>query len=68
MTFEESMARIEEIVSQLSDKSISLERSLALFSEGVELVNSCQSTLDNARSVIDTLSKKRGEDKKDAWL
>ena len=68
MTFEQSMVRIEQIIAELSDKNTSLERSLELFSEGAELVCQCQTTLSNARGVIDTLVAKRREALKDAEL
>ena len=41
-TFEESMARLEQIVRAMERGDVALEESLKLFQEGTELVRSCQ--------------------------
>lgn len=48
-TFEESMARLEQIVRAMERGDVALEESLKLFQEGTELVRSCQTILDNAQ-------------------
>ena len=48
-TFEESMARLEQIVRAMERGDVSLEESLKLFQEGTELVRSCQKLLDDAQ-------------------
>ena len=48
-TFEESMARLEQIVRAMERGDVALEESLKLFQEGTELVRSCQRLLDNAQ-------------------
>ena len=48
-TFEESMARLEQIVRALERGDVALEESLMLFQEGTELVRSCQKLLDDAQ-------------------
>ena len=48
-TFEESMARLEEIVRAMERGDVALEESLKLFQEGTELVRSCQKLLDDAQ-------------------
>ena len=48
-TFEESMARLEQIVRAMERGDVALEESLKLFQEGTELVRSCQKLLDNAQ-------------------
>ena len=45
-TFEESMARLEQIVRAMERGDVALEESLKLFQEGTELVRSCQKLLD----------------------
>lgn len=47
-TFEESMARLEQIVRAMERGDVALEESLKLFQEGTELVHSCQKLLDEA--------------------
>ena len=48
-TFEESMARLEQIVRAIERGDVALEESLKLFQEGTELVRSCQKLLDDAQ-------------------
>ncbi len=51
-TFEESMARLEQIVRGLEQGNVPLEESLKLFQEGTELVRSCGKLLDEAELQI----------------
>lgn len=51
-TFEESMARLEQIVRSLEQGNVPLEESLKLFQEGTELVRSCGKLLDDAKLQI----------------
>lgn len=48
-TFEESMARLEQIVRAMERGDVALEESLKLFQEGTELVRICQKLLDDAQ-------------------
>lgn len=48
-TFEESMARLEQIVRAMERGDVALEESLKLFQEGTELVRNCQKLLDEAQ-------------------
>ena len=48
-TFEESMARLEQIVRAMERGDVALEESLKLFQESTELVRSCQKLLDDAQ-------------------
>jgi len=49
MTFEQSMARLEQIVRAMERGDVALEESLKLFQEGTELVRSCGKLLDEAQ-------------------
>lgn len=51
-TFEESMARLEQIVRAMERGDVALEESLKLFQEGTELVHSCQKLLDEAQMQV----------------
>ena len=51
-TFEESMARLEQIVRAMERGDVALEESLKLFQEGTELVHSCSALLDEAQLQI----------------
>lgn len=48
MTFEQSMARLEQIVRTMERGDVPLEESLKLFQEGTELVRNCEKLLSDA--------------------
>jgi exodeoxyribonuclease VII small subunit len=54
-TFEGSLKRLEEIVSQLEGNALDLDQSLEIFEEGVKLVRFCASRLDDAERRIEIL-------------
>lgn len=56
-SFEENMARLEEIVSQLEKGEAALGDSLKLFEEGTKLVNTCRKELDKAEQQVVKLMK-----------
>ena len=49
MNFEQSMARLEQIVRAMERGDVALEESLKLFQEGTDLVRNCQKLLDEAQ-------------------
>jgi len=51
-TFEENFARLEEIIKELEKGDVSLEESLSLFEEGVQLVRRCSRQLEAAEARI----------------
>ena len=55
MSFEAAAERLEAIVRSLEDASTSLDDSLKLYSEGIELVKLCNERLDNAQQKITIL-------------
>lgn len=55
MTFEASMARLEQIVRAMERGDVPLEESLKLFQEGTELVRNCQKLLDNAQLQVNKI-------------
>lgn len=55
--FEESMARLEEIVAILERGESTLDESLALFEEGTKLAAACSKQLDQAEQKILKLTK-----------
>lgn len=62
MTFEESMSRLEEIVSELEKNERPLDETITLFEEGLQLVKSCDEQLKKYESQIDTLIKASGSE------
>ena len=60
MNFEESIKRLNEIVSILDSGNAELDRSLTLFEEGAELIKNCNKMLDEAEQKVRIL--KDGEE------
>ena len=56
-SFEEAMARLEEIVTLLERGESSLDQALALFEEGTKLAAECGKKLDQAEQAVVRLSK-----------
>lgn len=52
MNFEQSMARLEQIVRAMERGDVALEESLKLFQEGTQLVQQCSKLLDDAQLQI----------------
>ena len=48
-SFEQTMARLEQIVRAMERGYVALEESLKMFQEGTELVRSCSKLLDEAQ-------------------
>ena len=57
MTFEESMARLEQIVRTMERGEAPLDESLKLFQEGTELVSRCGKLLEEAELQIKKVIK-----------
>ena len=56
-SFEENIARLEEIVTALEKGDARLADSLKLFEEGAKLVTACETMLDAAEQQVVKLSK-----------
>lgn len=52
LSFEEAMSRLEEVVRELEDGRLPLERALELFAEGIGLSKICSSHLEDAEQRI----------------
>ncbi|MCL2401107.1 MAG: exodeoxyribonuclease VII small subunit [Oscillospiraceae bacterium] len=57
LTFEQSAARIDEIVRLLEKGDAPLDKSLALFEEGAKLIKNCGKMLDTAEQKVVRLQK-----------
>jgi exodeoxyribonuclease VII small subunit len=67
--FEESLKKLETIVSQLEEGDLPLEESLKLFEEGVTLSAVCKQELDAAEGRVQMLVKQRdGSQKLEPFL
>lgn len=52
-TLEQSLRRLEEIVTLLGDAQVELEQSLELFAEGVRLSEQCRTQLEQAQQLVE---------------
>lgn len=57
ISFEESCARLEEIVGRLEDEKLSLEESVKLYEEGMKIVVKCNKELSDAERKIKILTR-----------
>lgn len=55
MSFEEAMKRLDEITEELSREGVSLDKSLALYEEGVKLARVCNEKLEDTERKIKML-------------
>ncbi len=58
LTFEYAMARLEEIAGKLENGEESLESSMELYQEALDLGNYCKETLESAQQKITVLELK----------
>jgi len=56
LNFEQSMARLEEIVSLLEKGDAPLEQAMTLFEEGAKLLRECTKQLDEAEQKVTLLT------------
>jgi exodeoxyribonuclease VII small subunit len=59
--FEECLQRLEKIVQELEKGEVPLEKSLALFEEGMQLSSTCRKELEQAEGKVEILLKKNGK-------
>jgi exodeoxyribonuclease VII small subunit len=60
MTFEQAMAKLEEIVSRIESGQAPLEESIEKYADGIKLIKQCRSILDAAEQKIQLLAKGEG--------
>ena len=58
--FEQSLARLEEIVRKLESANLPLDDAMKLFEEGMQLSRECQKQLEQAEARVEILLKKAG--------
>lgn len=57
LSFEQSLARLDEIVKHLERGDLPLNESLELYEEGTSLINACGKMLDTAEQKVVKLRK-----------
>ena len=63
--FEESINRLEEIVEKMESEELSLEESINIFKEGMDLVANCNAKLDEAEKKISIIMEGRNNTTKE---
>ncbi|WP_192930142.1 exodeoxyribonuclease VII small subunit [Alkaliphilus pronyensis] len=58
--FEEAIKELESIITNLENRELSLEESLKLFKEGVDLYQYCNNQLDKAEKKISMIIDENG--------
>ena len=61
LNIELSLERLEIIVSKMESGEVSLEKSLVLFEEGMNLIRECQGDLKKAEQKIEHLTHDSGK-------
>ena len=57
-SFEEALAKLEQITKELEEGNLPLEESLKYFDEGVKLAEYCNSKLNDSQKKVEILLKK----------
>ncbi len=58
MTFEETLDKLNKIVSELESGNLTLEESLDKFKEGIALSGDCKKKLEEAKLIVETVDEK----------
>ncbi len=62
MTFEDTLDKLNKIVSELESGNLTLEESLEKFKEGITLSGECKKKLEEAKLVVETIDKNYTEE------
>lgn len=65
--FEESMKKLEEIVTELENGNLNLDESVNKFEEGMKLAKQCNHILESAEKKIMILLENNGEIKEEKF-
>ncbi|CAM3312021.1 exodeoxyribonuclease VII small subunit [Paenibacillus lactis] len=61
ISFEEAMAQLEQIVEQLEDGDVPLEKAIDLFQQGMKLSQMCSQKLEQVEQKIEMIFEEGGE-------
>ena len=59
MTFEQALNSLEEIVDQLNDGEMELEKAISAYEKGMKLKSICEDKLKNAQERIDLIQTEK---------
>ena len=61
LDFEEALSKLERIVEELEEESVSLDKSIELYEEGIALSKQCTETLEEAELRIKKVAEQTDE-------
>ena len=59
ITFEQALNSLEEIVDQLNDGEMELEKAISAYEKGMKLKNICEAKLKNAQQRIELIQTEK---------
>ena len=62
MTFEEALSSLEEIVDQLNDGDMHLEKAISAYEKGMKLKKVCETKLKDAQERIELIQIEKKEE------
>jgi len=60
-SFEDAMARLEDIVAEIESEDLGLERQFELFQEGMRLARLCDAKLSDVQKSVEIVLKEAGD-------
>lgn len=61
ISFEEALKKLEQIVGELEDESVPLEKAIDLFEEGTKLSSYCSDVLEKAELRIEQVNNNQSD-------
>ena len=61
-SFEQSVAKLEKIVAQMEQGDLPLEKTIALYEQGVKLTKDCAAELEKAKLKIEELKVEQADE------
>ena len=65
--FESSLKRLEDIVNEMENSQLDIDKAMKLFEDGISLVNQCSSKLDETKKKIEILVERNGKLEKEKF-
>ena len=65
-TFEESMARLEEIVGLLENGGVALDETILLYEEGAKIAAACSLKLEKAEQTVEIINESKNTKAEDS--
>lgn len=62
MTFEENLTRLNDIVGQLENDKLPLEKALELYKEGIDLSVDCKKSLESAKLSVKAMNEDNSDE------